>query len=545
MGLSLEAPTSYMDLVRQYVDNDIATLEYDLHQAGSIANADPEIQEKWIPYRACTELTIQKSLLKLDKQLTEFINDGTVGQFLNSNNVLTNILRQPTVRYEDIVASPNNLFVLIFDGMRWDLWERVIKPELNRHFRQTNPDTNPFLAMLPSITGISRTSLAAGLGPNDWKKTQQGFSITSESTLFSSIYRASNNEVYFQVQNEDHNDIFDELITNKDAKRKFNLFVVNTCDDLIHSQNKNEFEIGEMARGTVRSYLSKLASIIEENDTLVVSTDHGYIRLYPDEMLDYAKPYVESDEKDMKDRNSFRYTTDYNVIEELGLDTRVRIHYDKNTRWDRSFYVTTGHTWLNRHTGGSRPRYAHGGISLAEMVVPGAIFAKDTNAIPTLQWLDQKTEYEYHQDHSPLLITLSWSGNEPISFDISPTDTATITPLVGNIGPRSKTTIEIRPNEQSSAQYNDETISQVRVTGSAKKIDTGEPLIVDQLTLHIKWPTEPYKLNIDQRAFDLFDVYYWREYAVIFWRKHSRSSRPEGRRENTRQGSIKTYHTVE
>ena len=70
--------------------------------------------------------------------------------------------------------------MLIFDGMRFDSWETVVKPLLAEFF--TIQDA-PYFCVLPSFTVYARIALLAGALPTEWKGFKGTYS-DNEQQLF-------------------------------------------------------------------------------------------------------------------------------------------------------------------------------------------------------------------------------------------------------------------------------------------------------------------------------------------------------------------------
>ncbi len=77
-------------------------------------------------------------------------------------------------------GSQGRVWILLFDGMRYDTWEAVVQPLFAEYFRVE--ESKPWLAVLPSYTGVARTSLFAGCLPGEWRGFK-GTATKDEATL--------------------------------------------------------------------------------------------------------------------------------------------------------------------------------------------------------------------------------------------------------------------------------------------------------------------------------------------------------------------------
>ncbi len=66
----------------------------------------------------------------------------------------------------------DRIWILLFDGMRYDTWDAVVWPLLRDYFQMVEPDPVPRYAGLPSKTDIARRTLFAGGIAKNWKNYQ-------------------------------------------------------------------------------------------------------------------------------------------------------------------------------------------------------------------------------------------------------------------------------------------------------------------------------------------------------------------------------------
>ena len=104
-------------------------------------------------------------------------------------------------------------------------------------------------------------------------------------------------------------------------------------------------------------------------DTVVVSSDHGFVELVDED----AAPVADSDRWERYVSGgahpvNYRYASTHDLPEDL--EDVYRVSYP---RCHDRYTVAIGRRWFKREGWhGQSDRYAHGGLSLAEMVVPGA-----------------------------------------------------------------------------------------------------------------------------------------------------------------------------
>ena len=119
-------------------------------------------------------------LRQLDEMLTAFVRTAAE-QFGRGAKSVRGFLRSK-IDVGKISAGtlPGRVWVLVFDGMRFDTWDAVVKPLLAEFFEIEDA---PYFCVLPSYTEFARTGLLAGALPTEWKGFKGTFS-DNESQLF-------------------------------------------------------------------------------------------------------------------------------------------------------------------------------------------------------------------------------------------------------------------------------------------------------------------------------------------------------------------------
>ena len=92
--------------------------------------------------------------------------------------------------------SDKRVWVLIFDGMRYDTWESVVQPLLGEHFTISG---DARFCTLPSYTLYARRSVLAGRPPSEWVTGKRAAS-RSEETLFAENLGLAKSDVKEKVR---------------------------------------------------------------------------------------------------------------------------------------------------------------------------------------------------------------------------------------------------------------------------------------------------------------------------------------------------------
>ena len=117
-------------------------------------------------------------LCELDDKLAAFVR-ASPEHFGKGARSVRGLLRDK-INFGDIVAGTGRAWVLVFDGMRFDTWDAVVKPLLAEFFEIHD---GAFFCVLPSFTTYARAALLAGALPTEWKGFK-GTYTNNEQQLF-------------------------------------------------------------------------------------------------------------------------------------------------------------------------------------------------------------------------------------------------------------------------------------------------------------------------------------------------------------------------
>jgi hypothetical protein len=258
--------------------------------------------------------------------------------------------------------------VLVFDGLRMDAWDELVRPVLEERFEVI--ERRPGSALIPTETELSRKAIAAGELPtrfpikskreldllSAWLKTHMG--ITPQ----------------FNVIRDD--DTIASGMTVRYNSKELEYIVFNFTDDNLHHNSQDlafiyNTTVREFIRQDVRSVLRDLPG-----DALVfITSDHGFA-VMPPKVIDVGSDVVEDDKlvKYRATRAAHNFappTADQVVAFDIRLlnipipDVSRGADAVQKVLFPRPEYV------FRRQSGKHTPdRYSHGGLSLAECMVP-------------------------------------------------------------------------------------------------------------------------------------------------------------------------------
>jgi hypothetical protein len=144
--------------------------------------------------------------------------------------------------------------------------------------------------------------------------------------------------------------------------RRFNCLVFNISDDNLHNEKGDLREINDKIRHKVeRDVLPEMKRLVAGGDVVVVTSDHGFVELEDQRGIPIDSGQAET-------QVFYRYL--YDIEHPAG----IIVPYS-GKKGASSVTVLVGRAWFTREKG-RYTRYAHGGVSLPEMVVPGVVLRK-------------------------------------------------------------------------------------------------------------------------------------------------------------------------
>lgn len=339
-----------------------------------------------------------------DKNLPEIYNmqeneaNGAFSRFVKSNygSWLKNKMDDEPLMSHEIIQSKvipkldngeKTVFILI-DNLRYDQW-RTIYPEIQNHFRIKNEDL--YCSILPTVTQYARNSMFSGLLPGKisniypelWipDEANESKNLNEEELLLEQLKRAGRNYsfAYEKVNNLKEGE---KLLENLNSliKKDFLVIVYNFVDIVSHARTEMDV-IRELAndesayRSLTHSWfthsplLDLIKELTEHNVTLMITTDHGTIR-------------VKTPVKVVGDRQTstnLRYKTGKNLNfkpkEVFEIDDPGKFGLPKSNISSKYIFASENDFLVypnnyNHYVKLYRDSFQHGGISMQEMILP-------------------------------------------------------------------------------------------------------------------------------------------------------------------------------
>jgi len=408
-------------------------LELDLshahHDLEACAGGEDELQDKGQEYlfggpdeqrpkAGSLKGKVLARLRNLDEALAAFVRESPE-QFGRGARSARGLLRRKIdVGLINAGTLPGRVWVLLFDGMRFDTWERVVKPVLAESF---DIQDEPYFCVLPSYTAFARTGLFASALPIEWKGFKGTFS-DNEQQLFAVNMGLNAQEAKAKLR------FVVEADTNK-ARAKLNLadkeaallnvLIYPVSDDACHEfggdlatfNNKIRADmVGDKIAG-VRGIVDDLLRRISPQDTVVLSSDHGFVELLPGDAVQISKAEADKAGTTLEASVHWRYVEGFPPGP---MPEAVAVPVASQTVW-----MAVGRRWFSREGVKDTPRYTHGGLSLAEVVVPGVVLRRVSEKEARVELIDLPSVIAADEDDVlELPVAIRNTGNCEVEFEL-------------------------------------------------------------------------------------------------------------------------------
>lgn len=315
------------------------------------------------------------------RHYTDWLNEKEEGPILSHQLIRTKVLPH--------LQTKKPIFLVVMDNLRFDQW-KIIERTLVSNFRVTSEDF--FYSILPTSTQYSRNAIFAGMLPREiekhfpsyWKNDtdEGGKNLFEKELLQAQLKRLVRDEIkmdYIKVTNVSHGQQLEDQILNY-LHNDLTVIVYNFIDMLSHA--RTEMEVLKELAGDERAYRSltnswfihsplwtALQKISQKDITLVVTTDHGTIRVkQPSKVVG-----------DRETTTNLRYKLGRNLKyeakdvfeirdpEEVGLPRPNVSSSYIFAKDDKYFLYPNNYNYYNNYF---RNTFQHGGVSMEEMICP-------------------------------------------------------------------------------------------------------------------------------------------------------------------------------
>lgn len=302
--------------------------------------------------------------------------------------------------------------ILVFDGLRVDAWEELVRPVLEEKYDVLDP--LPGSAILPTETHLSRKAISAGCLP-------VSFCSTNEKSLLESALKTHLGlTVDFTVKSQ--NEAVECGIAVHYTSKLIDVVIFNFTDRNLHNNSADlsfiyDATVREILRQDVRSVLREMPG----NAKVFVTSDHGFTPVPP-------KTFIVPDEL-VTDSSDVKYRVGRLKKPLEGNSTKSGVLFkvgdlgipDKTGKGNWSFnhvlFPRPGLT-LKRPQGKHNPdRYTHGGLSLAECMIPLIVLGPKVKFEPAFELVGIRFEGVLSEGQ-PLEIIVTAKAKAPLKNEV-------------------------------------------------------------------------------------------------------------------------------
>ncbi len=269
-------------------------------------------------------------------------------------------------------AGPAKAVVMVFDGLRSDAWEELLRPVLEERYQVIASRTGS--ALLPTETRLSRKAIAAGCLPLEFK-------ASGELDLLQGwLKRAMDVQPRFQVVKDD--DTSASGMTVRYVSDRLEYIVFNFSDKNLHGNDQDlAFIYDTTVRAIIRQDVRAVLRELPADALLFIASDHGFAAVPRETVVVPAALVSEPHEIKYRVARTLGKLDGPDAGRVIDFDARrLGIPLSSSSLSGQSFstvlFPRPGYT-LQRPSGPHAPdRYTHGGLSLAECLVPMVVMGR-------------------------------------------------------------------------------------------------------------------------------------------------------------------------
>ncbi|MFC2121985.1 PglZ domain-containing protein, partial [Bacteroidota bacterium] len=242
-------------------------------------------------------LDMQKSEANIS--FTKFIKKNYYSWF-DENNTDKPLLSKDIIKHKvvPLLKEKEKVCMIVVDNLRYDQW-KILQPAISEYFELIEEDI--FCSILPTATQYSRNAMFAGMMPLEIEKLYPEYWLKDEEEGGKNLFEKNLLEKQIPRLGLDIKFQFEKIMNNREGKKLVNnisnilindLFIVvyNFVDMLSHARTESQM-IRELAsdesayRSLTLSWfehstlLEFLKALAEKNVKVVITTDHGTIRV--------------------------------------------------------------------------------------------------------------------------------------------------------------------------------------------------------------------------------------------------------------------------
>jgi len=375
-----------------------------------------EFENRWNEARAVFKSTsdvVDKDFQVINKQFQDLYHKNYTKWILQNDSpvIFTHQFLNRMLKAHWDPKSGVKAVVMVFDGLRTDAWDEFVRPVLEEQFDVI--ESRPGSALIPTETELSRKAIAAGALPIE-------FPIRSKRELdLLAAWLKTHMSISPQFSVLKDDDTLASGMTVRYQSKELDYIVFNFTDDNLHHNSQDlafiyNTTVREIIRQDVRSVMRELPV----NAMVFVTSDHGFTPM-PSGVIDVTDQIV-------GDSNLIKYRSVRAAHNFSGAEANQVVSFDiralkipipnvlygndpvQSVLFPRPCYIFRRDSYKH-----SPDRYSHGGLSLAECMVPMVVMGRrrQDQGVLTLEDVQQIGSMN---ENEPLEIAIKVRSNQMI-----------------------------------------------------------------------------------------------------------------------------------
>jgi len=261
--------------------------------------------------------------------------------------------------------------ILVFDGLRTDAWDEFLRPVLEERYELIHNHAGS--AILPTETNLSRKAISAGKLPADFPPGSHRESELLKAWLKENLDFTPN----FQIVRDSDTEASGMVVRYDSPQLEYIVFSF-TDENLHHNQNELALIYRSVVSQIVQQDVRSVLRDLPDDAMIFVTSDHGFSPM-PGASITIPSSIL-VDDHDVKYRAA-------RTLQKLsGQDAEKSLDFDVRVMGIPKFSLSVRDTPINyvlfprpgyifkRSRGPHDPdKYSHGGLSLAECMIPMAV----------------------------------------------------------------------------------------------------------------------------------------------------------------------------
>jgi CheY-like chemotaxis protein len=315
------------------------------------------------------------------KSYEAWLNDPEVSKPLLSHQLMKK-------KVFPLLEGSEPVFFLLIDNLRYDQW-KILEPVIAEYFHVD--EESAYYSILPTTTAYARNAIFSGMLPSDMEKKYPELWVNEEDEGGKNNYEEEFLKAQLQKNRLEIKASYNKVLNPEQGKtlvnsinnlmgNKLNVIVYNFVDMLSHARTDmamvRELAPDESAYRSIThswflhsSLLDALKKIAEKKVKLVITTDHGTIRV--------KRPYKIVGDKTVNTNLRFKVGKNLTFDEGDAFVAKKPERFFLPRKNISSAYVFTIEDYFfaypnnfNYYVNYYKDTFQHGGVSLEEMIVP-------------------------------------------------------------------------------------------------------------------------------------------------------------------------------